>query len=132
MKVAFLTNEYPPHVYGGAGVHVEFLTRALAALPPEDSPEMEILCFGDQKEIRPGYQVQGFPTPPPFPSQNAAIGKTLDTLSRGLAMSGTLQYADVLHGHTWDSMGSNEPDRGCESTWSRNLERYPSTRIEFR
>jgi glycogen synthase len=103
MKVAFLTNEYPPHVYGGAGVHVEFLTRALAALPPEDSPEMEILCFGDQKEIRPGYQVQGFPTPPPFPSQNAAIGKTLDTLSRGLAMSGTLQYADVLHGHTWYS-----------------------------
>jgi hypothetical protein len=33
MRIGILTNEYPPHVYGGAGVHVEYLTRELAALP---------------------------------------------------------------------------------------------------
>lgn len=103
MKVALLTNEYPPHVYGGAGVHVEFLSAALAALPPDEAPEIEILCFGDQAEARPGFKVRGFPAPPPFPSQTPPIGKTLDTLSRGLAMSGSLGSADVLHGHTWYS-----------------------------
>ena len=32
MRIAILTNEYPPHVYGGAGVHVEYLTRELASI----------------------------------------------------------------------------------------------------
>ena len=36
MKALLLTNEYPPHVYGGAGVHVEYLARALAALMDDD------------------------------------------------------------------------------------------------
>ena len=42
-KVALYTNEYPPYVYGGAGVHVEYLTRAMAKLL-----SVEVRCFGDQ------------------------------------------------------------------------------------
>src|SRR5437899_48112 len=46
MRIAILTNEYPPHVYGGAGVHVEYLTRELVAL----GEQVRVLCFGDQRE----------------------------------------------------------------------------------
>ena len=61
MKVLLLTNEYPPHTYGGAGVHVEYLSRELAR-----SMDVEVRCFGDQKAksgrltIR-GFQVGRFP-----------------------------------------------------------------------
>ena len=44
MKSLLLTNEYPPNVYGGAGVHVEFLSRELARLM-----DVEVRCFGDQR-----------------------------------------------------------------------------------
>ena len=43
-KVALFTNEYPPHVYGGAGVHIECLARAMAKLL-----SVEVRCFGNQK-----------------------------------------------------------------------------------
>ena len=44
MKALFLTNEYPPHIYGGAGVHVSYLSRELAK-----SMEVEVRCFGDNE-----------------------------------------------------------------------------------
>jgi len=44
VKVLFLTNEYPPHIYGGAGVHVDYLSRELAKMMP-----VEVRCFGDQR-----------------------------------------------------------------------------------
>ncbi len=43
MKALFLTNEYPPHTYGGAGVHVEYLSRELAKLI-----DVEVRAFSDQ------------------------------------------------------------------------------------
>jgi len=43
MKVCFLTNEYPPHIYGGAGVHVGYLSRELAK-----TIDVEVHCWGDQ------------------------------------------------------------------------------------
>ncbi len=52
MRIAILTNEYPPHIYGGAGVHVEYLTRELARVE-DGNHSIEILCFGDQ-QIREG------------------------------------------------------------------------------
>src|SRR5204862_5043578 len=58
MNIAVLTNEYPPHVYGGAGVHVEYLTRELAALD-EGRHTVRVLCFGDQHERRGNLHVQG-------------------------------------------------------------------------
>ena len=47
MRIAILTNEYPPNVYGGAGVHVEYLTRELARLDG-GRHHVDVLCFGDQ------------------------------------------------------------------------------------
>ena len=44
-KIALFSKEYPPHVYGGAGVHVEYLARALAK-----SVEVDVRCFGEQAE----------------------------------------------------------------------------------
>ncbi|MGH9413842.1 MAG: glycogen synthase, partial [Terriglobales bacterium] len=43
MRVALFTREYPPHVYGGAGVHVDYLSRELAR-----SIDVEVHCFGEQ------------------------------------------------------------------------------------
>lgn len=48
MRIAILTNEYPPNVYGGAGVHVEYLTQELTRLDSGHC-SVEVVCFGDQK-----------------------------------------------------------------------------------
>ena len=60
MNVLLITREYPPHIYGGAGVHVEHLSRQLARLA-----RVEVRCFGDQREAagegRPA--VRGFAAP---------------------------------------------------------------------
>jgi hypothetical protein len=48
MKALFLTNEYPPTIYGGAGVHVDYLSRELAKIM-----DVEVRCFGDQKVDEP-------------------------------------------------------------------------------
>ncbi|PSQ85283.1 MAG: glycogen synthase, partial [Bacteroidetes bacterium QH_2_63_10] len=58
MKIVILTNEYPPNVYGGAGVHVEYLTRELAALD-DGRHEIEVLCFGEQDETHDNLRVRG-------------------------------------------------------------------------
>ena len=55
MKVLFFTREYPPYVYGGAGVHVEYLANELAKLMP-----LEVRCFGDQNEETNNLKVEGF------------------------------------------------------------------------
>ncbi len=55
MKALFLTNEYPPHIYGGAGVHVDYLSRELAKLM-----EVEVRCFGDQESLGTNPEVRGF------------------------------------------------------------------------
>ena len=51
MRIGILTNEYPPTCYGGAGVHVEYLTRELAALD-EGRNFIRVLAFGDQANVR--------------------------------------------------------------------------------
>ena len=56
MKTLFLTNEYPPHVYGGAGVHVEYLSRELAKLM-----DVEVRAFGDQDLTTGRLRARGFP-----------------------------------------------------------------------
>jgi hypothetical protein len=50
MRIGILTNEYPPHVYGGAGVHVEYLTRELAALPDNSG---SVICLGKHRVAAP-------------------------------------------------------------------------------
>ncbi|MEO5735334.1 MAG: glycogen synthase [Rubrivivax sp.] len=99
MKIAILTNEYPPNVYGGAGVHVEYLTRELAALPGEHS--VRVLCFGDQQLQSDRLSVQGIDVQAELPAQDPRHRKFNTTLLQNLAMSGSLADVDIVHCHTW-------------------------------
>ncbi len=100
MHIAILTNEYPPHVYGGAGVHVEYLTRELARLD-DGRHTVQVLCFGDQSIRAGNLTVQGVRPDCRLPSRDPRRQKTLDPLLRDLAMAGLLDDADVVHCHTW-------------------------------
>src|SRR5262245_18297655 len=102
MHIAILTNEYPPHVYGGAGVHVEYLTRELARI--EDGRHtVRVLCFGEQVIHQGNLSVQGVRPERPIPCQDPRHVKLMDTLVRDLLMAGSLAEVDVVHCHTWYS-----------------------------
>ena len=100
MNIAVLTNEYPPHVYGGAGVHVEYLTRELAAFD-NGRHTVQVLCFGDQREDRGNLQVRGILPAVQLPAQDARHAKLFATLLQDLEMAGTLAGIDIVHCHTW-------------------------------
>ncbi len=100
MKIAILTNEYPPYVYGGAGVHVEYLSRELARMD-QGSHHVNILCFGDQKELSPNMNVEGVHLSFDYPCQDARQRKLLDTLFRNVLMTGLTGGSDIVHCHTW-------------------------------
>jgi glycogen synthase, Corynebacterium family len=87
MLVGVLTREYPPDVYGGAGVHVEFLVRELRRLV-----EVDVHCFGD-----PRPDAHAYVPPGELRSANAA----LQTLGVDVAMAAAVGGADLLHSHTW-------------------------------
>ncbi len=97
MRVMLMTNEYPPHIYGGAGVHVEYLTRELAKLCP-----VEVRSFHDQASLEGQLTVRGTKIessqfagcPVPFVSP-------LKALATCLAFNGQGIDADVVHCHTW-------------------------------
>jgi alpha-maltose-1-phosphate synthase len=96
-KVAFFTNEYPPNVYGGAGVVVEYLSKELAAMVP-----MEVRCFGNQDVHEPNLRVKGYaPWAEAKQNTDPRFGGALDALYRSLAMAKDNLDADVVHVHTW-------------------------------
>ena len=100
MRIAILTNEYPPHVYGGAGVHVEYLTRELALLDG-GAHSVEVLCFGDQ-EVREGnLTVHGVKADFVLPYQDPRHRKFKETMLKNLVMAGMLGDVDIVHCHTW-------------------------------
>jgi starch synthase len=98
MDIAILTKEYPPHTYGGAGVHVEYLTRELE---PLIEGKINILCFGDQREHCGRREVIGLGPCSCPPPRNERLHGLVDTLMRDAAMIGTLERADIIHCHTW-------------------------------
>lgn len=100
MKIAMLTNEYPPHVYGGAGVHVEYLTRELAALP-DQAASVQVLCFGEQHERSPNLTVQGLHVKADLPVRDPRHERFISTMLQNLAMPGSLTDVDIVHCHTW-------------------------------
>ena len=102
MKIGILTNEYPPNVYGGAGVHVEYLSRELAALEG-GKHAVEVVCFGDQFDAEGRPRVRGVASMPPLPAADPRHGKLFGTLMQDLAMSAALPPVDVVHCHTWYS-----------------------------
>jgi starch synthase len=95
MRVDLLTKEYPPEVYGGAGVHVEELVRALRSRAGADALDVRVRCFGRPRD-EPG--TTAYPDPPPGLEQaNGAIR----TLGVDLPMADDCGGADVVHSHTW-------------------------------
>ena len=99
MKALLLTNEYPPNVYGGAGVHVEYLSRELAKLM-----EVEVRCFGEQREDAPSLTVRGTTVDSSrFEGADSRIKPVLDALARGVDFNIRPSGADVVHCHTWYS-----------------------------
>jgi starch synthase len=89
MRVDLLTKEYPPEVYGGAGVHVAELAKVL-----RDRVDLRVRCFGGPRD-EPGV------TAYPEPEQLAAANPALRTLGVDLAMAADVAGADVVHSHTW-------------------------------
>ena len=100
MRIALLTNEYPPNVYGGAGVHVEYLSRELARTAGGEH-HVDVLCFGDQHESSPNLRVLGVAPAVTFAAQDPRHARLLDALVRDLAMAGAAESPDIVHCHTW-------------------------------
>ncbi|ULC59685.1 glycogen synthase [Flaviramulus sp. BrNp1-15] len=97
MKALFYTREFPPYVYGGAGVHVEYLADELAKLM-----KVEVRCFGDQDAKSGNLSVKGFPFDNPiFDTADDKLKSVFKTLSTCIQMNGEPVDADVVHCHTW-------------------------------
>ena len=91
MRIDVLSKEYPPEVYGGAGVHVAELVRALRVLPDVDA---RVRCFGAPRS-EPG--TTAYAEPESLAGANGAIR----TLGVDLAMVDDCAGADLVHSHTW-------------------------------
>ena len=89
LRVDLLTREYPPDVYGGAGVHVEYLAQELRKLV-----DVRVHCMGSPRDEE---GVRAYPTPADLVAANPA----LRTLGTDLAMAAGCAGSDVVHSHTW-------------------------------
>lgn len=97
MKTLFYTREFPPYVYGGAGVHVEYLAAELSKLM-----DVDVRCFGDQDATDGNLTVKGFPYDNPiFENADDKLKAVFQTLSTGLHMNADVIDADIVHCHTW-------------------------------
>ncbi len=96
MKALLLTNEYPPNVYGGAGMHVAELTRQLRNLI-----SLEVRTFGEQHEEGPGWLVRGYPAPTEQRAGDDRLRPAWEAFARCLAMAADPSDADLVHCHTW-------------------------------
>ena len=96
MKALFLTNEYPPHIYGGAGVHVEYLSRELAKLM-----EVDVRCFGDQNTSAGQLAAHGFGLGAADWTSPKKLHSVFGALQRCLDFNTTNIDAGVVHCHTW-------------------------------
>ncbi|MFE5754793.1 glycogen synthase [Streptomyces massasporeus] len=88
MRVGLLTREYPPDVYGGAGVHVEFLARELRPLV-----DLDVHCWGEGR-------ADGVQRHRPWSALDGA-NDALRTFSVDLAMAAALEGRELVHSHTW-------------------------------
>ena len=90
LRVALLTREYPPEVYGGAGVHVEYLARELARLV-----DLTVHCWGaDRGDTTPRVVAHR-------PWEALASEAALGAVSVDLVMAAAIQDASLVHSHTW-------------------------------
>jgi starch synthase len=87
VRIGLLTREYPPEVYGGAGVHVGFLVPQMRRLV-----DVDVHCFGG-----PRTDATSHPVAPGLAAANAA----LQTMSVDLSMAAAVQAVQLVHSHTW-------------------------------
>jgi len=96
MKALFLTNEYPPNVYGGAGVHVDYLTRELARLM-----QVEVRAFGDQRSDSDALRVRGIGIDAAGFTCPQSLAGIFGAARRCVDMNALDVDADLVHVHTW-------------------------------
>jgi glycogen synthase len=97
MNVLFFTREFPPYVYGGAGVHVEYLANELSKLL-----SLEVRCFGDQDEQKDNLRVKGFEFDGlDFSSAPKNLQSVFKTLQACINMNAEPTQVDLVHCHTW-------------------------------
>lgn len=89
LKIGLVTKEWPPAIYGGAGVHVVELTRALRSI---EGVSVDVHCFGSPRDDACGYSV---------PTQFAAANPALQALVTDVEIASHLGKIDVVHSHTW-------------------------------
>jgi starch synthase len=90
VRIGIATREWPPDVYGGAGVHIEHLVAALRSLP--SGPEIDVHCFGGPRDDATAHGV-----PAGLTDANGA----LQALGVDVEMAAGLADADLVHTHTW-------------------------------
>ncbi len=88
MRIGILTREYPPDVYGGAGVHVDFLVRELSKLA-----DVDVHCMGAPRDGATAHSEHD--------ARLADANSSLRVLSTDLAMAAGVAGCDVVHSHTW-------------------------------
>ncbi|MCG6553213.1 MAG: glycogen synthase [Candidatus Magnetominusculus sp. LBB02] len=97
MKALILTNEYPPNIYGGAGVHVEYLTREMSRLI-----DVEVRCFGDQTVDEKSLKVRGSCVEQKMVEDSDKKLKSLfSALHNCITFNVKPIDADIVHCHTW-------------------------------
>lgn len=98
MKVLFLTNEYPPHIYGGAGVHVDYLSRELAK-----TINVEVRCFGEQRFEKGNLKVTGFEIDTNSFTCPRELQAVFGAVRRCTDFNTTNIDSELVHCHTWYS-----------------------------
>jgi alpha-maltose-1-phosphate synthase len=112
MKVLFYTREYPPNVYGGAGVHVEYLARELSRLM-----DVEVRCFGDQNSSAEHLRILGFNSESlSLTDTKAELAPIFKTLHTCIHMNGGSMNADLVHCHTWYAQFAGILSKLCYGT----------------
>jgi starch synthase len=87
VRIAIFTREWPPDVYGGAGVHVEQLAAQLRSLI-----DVDVHAFGQTRSGATGHGV---------PTELSTANPALQTMAVDLSMANAASYVDLVHSHTW-------------------------------
>jgi starch synthase len=96
MKSLIYTNEFPPYIYGGAGVHVDYLTRELSKLI-----DVDVRCFGDQEQSAPSLTAKGYEVDKSSYLCPDKLKSVFSCLQQGLDFNTDGNHGDVVHCHTW-------------------------------
>ena len=87
MKVGLVTKEWPPHIYGGAGVHVKYLVKSLQSLA-----DVDVHCFGEPRVDATAYELS---------EAEQKLNPAMQALITDAQIASNLEGVDIVHSHTW-------------------------------